>query len=197
MFFTWTAELTSIPFFFLVWSSKLIFKKTEYRRLYSIRRIDVHGLWIGKCLLCVERYDIVSRLREKKKRSFRFFMQCSSGAGVSPFSFLVTMKLQPAHSCLPLHVPDGCRWLNLGPWEFLRVTLCIQFLGYCGRDIQPPGYPLSEGSGFTSAWRVRVCLRGAALASGASQRLWRGFSAVTGALGGLDCSVSHFQLSRT
>lgn len=58
----------------------------------------------------------------------------------------------------------------MGLWEFLRVTLCIHFLGYCGSDIQPPGYPLTEGSGFTSAWCVRVCLRGGALGSGASQR---------------------------
>lgn len=55
--------------------------------------------------------------------------------------FLVTMKSQPAHSLPPLHVPDGCSRLNLGLWEFLRVMLCIQFLGYCGKNLHRPGSP--------------------------------------------------------
>lgn len=107
--------------------------------------------------------------------------------------FLVTMKSQPAHSHPPLHVPDGYSKLNLGLWEFLRVTLCIQFLGYCGKDLQPPRCPSSEGSGLTSTGCVRVQLRGGALHSGglSAQDLRREFTAVTRALGGWDCPVSH------
>ena len=103
--------------------------------------------------MCTERYDIVSMLREKKSlfHLFLFFSRNVHPEQKSLFvEFLVTMKSQPAHSRPPLHVPDGYSKLNLGLWEFLRVTLCIQFLGYCGKDLQPSRFPSSEGSGLTS-----------------------------------------------